>query len=55
VIFKSNQTEALRDFLTANRRAVVLSPIQLLPVLGSVPHLVIREEVGGYVLATHFQ
>lgn len=55
VIFKPNQIEALRDFLTADRRAVVLSPIQLLPVLGSVPNLVIREEAGGYVLATHLQ
>jgi len=55
VFFKSNQTDALREFLVAKRRVVVLSPVQLLPVLGTVPYLVIREEAGGYVLATYFQ
>ena len=53
-IIQSNQEETLRDFLTANRRAVVLSHIHLLPVLNTMPQLVIREEKGGYVLATSF-
>lgn len=52
--FKSNQKENLRAFLSANPRAVVLSPIQLAPVLNTVPQLVIRDERGGYVLATSF-
>ncbi len=54
IIFKSNQVENLRAFLSANPRAVVLSPIQLTPVLNTLPRLVIREERGGYVLATSF-
>ena len=54
IVFKSNQEENLRDFLTTHGRAVVLSPIHLIPVLNSLPGLVIREERGGYVLATTF-
>lgn len=53
-LIKSNQEESLREFLTADRRAVVLSDIHSLPVLNTMPHLFIREEKGGYVLATSF-
>jgi 4-amino-4-deoxy-L-arabinose transferase-like glycosyltransferase len=53
-LIKSNQEEILREFLTADRRAVVLSDIHSLPVLNTIPHLFIREEKGGYVLATRF-
>lgn len=52
--FKSNEIDTLREFLSANPRAVVLGPIQLAPVLSSLPQMVIREERGGYVLATSF-
>jgi 4-amino-4-deoxy-L-arabinose transferase-like glycosyltransferase len=54
IFLKANQENSLRDFLSANPRAVVLSPIQLAPVLSTLPPLVIREERGGYVLATSF-
>ncbi|MBI3811318.1 MAG: glycosyltransferase family 39 protein, partial [Nitrospirae bacterium] len=51
-LIKSNQEETLREFLMANPRAVVLSNSHSLPVLNTLPHLFIREEKGGYVLAT---
>ncbi|MBI3595701.1 MAG: glycosyltransferase family 39 protein [Nitrospirae bacterium] len=54
VIFKSNQEEDLRHFLSVNGHAVVLSQIHLVPVLESMPQLMIRSEQGGYVLATNF-
>jgi hypothetical protein len=54
VIFKSNQVEQLRAFVRANPRVVVLSPLQLAPVLNTLPPLLIRDERGGYVLATNF-
>jgi len=54
VIFKSNQEEDLRSFLSAHGRTVVLSQIHLVPVLDTMPRLMIRSEQGGYVLATNF-
>jgi hypothetical protein len=54
VIFKSKQEEDLRRFLSAHGRAVVLSQIHLVPVLDTMPQLIIRSEQGGYVLATNF-
>jgi len=54
VIFKSNQEEDLRRFLSANGHAVVLSQIHLVSVLETIPQLTIRSEEGGYVLATNF-
>lgn len=53
-LIKADQEEKLREFLAANPRAVVLSQSHLLPVLNTMPQLVIREEKGGYVLATGF-
>jgi 4-amino-4-deoxy-L-arabinose transferase-like glycosyltransferase len=52
--FKANEINSLREFLSVNPRAVVLGPIQLAPVLSTLPQMVIREERGGYVLATSF-
>ena len=54
VIFKSNQQEDLRRFVSSNRHAVVLSQVALIPILDAVPQLTIRAEQGGYVLATNF-
>ena len=54
VIFKSNQEEDLRRFLSLNGHAAVLSQIHLVPVLETIPQLTIRSEEGGYVLATNF-
>jgi hypothetical protein len=54
VIFKSNQEDDLRRFLSVNGHAVVLSQIHLVPVLETIPQLTIRSEEGGYVLATNF-
>ena len=54
VIFKSNQEEDLRRFLSVNGHAAVLSQIHLVPVLETIPQLTIRSEEGGYVLARNF-
>lgn len=54
VIFKSNQEEDLRRFISVHGHAVVLSQIHLVPVLETIPQLTIRSEEGGYVLATNF-
>ncbi|MBI3611296.1 MAG: glycosyltransferase family 39 protein [Nitrospirae bacterium] len=53
-VLKSNQEEDLRNVIATHPRAVVLSPIHLIPVLTAVPGLTIRDERGGYVLAANF-
>jgi 4-amino-4-deoxy-L-arabinose transferase-like glycosyltransferase len=54
VLFKKNQEDEMRSYLKAHARALVLSPLPLAPVLNRIPGVVIREEKGGYILATTF-
>jgi 4-amino-4-deoxy-L-arabinose transferase-like glycosyltransferase len=54
VLFKANQEDKFRSYLKTHPRALVLSPLPLASVLNRVPGVVIREEKGGYILATTF-
>jgi len=54
VLFKANQEDKVRSFLKDHPRALVLSPLPLASVLSRIPGVVIREETGGYILATTF-